>query len=899
MSTTVQAQKSMSDYLNPTLNNRPRPAMLSKKQIPPVDKTHMINCTTTNRTNFNGYKNSPNHSKEMNITYPHTTSDIIPMNTTQDANDIIEIGGDISSCTILTFGNTYRVTEDINVISNGLLAVEPNVTIRYAENTGIKAADGGRLYLQGTPENPILHLPNSDTPYMGFWKGILIEDSASSSCKITYNIIEGAQIGIWTHNQELEHPIENNIIRYCLYGIVEHGIKHTPIINNMPFYNRYSGIEVFLASISGEENKFSYVHIEGNTSHYFQDCGIIVHGVTQEINAGTVHIVNNILSYNYLFNLALVDGYMLGIVENNGYYIHPNIPSSQNKNWDFDEDSPVVDTEFPFVYPPPSEFGVCYLRPESPFIDAGNSVYSKQQLGKSTSEDRSFDEHEPDIGYHYSTFDLSNAGTGTALTADLNTDKSVDILDLIILVENWNQENDPNSMPNIADINDDGIVNLGDFFIIASEFNLEENENPNIQINTTGDPNSGYMEIKPSNVPLTTDEINLFLNGEFIGQIESSDYSSVDFTSYGNSDFDLKLISLDSNNNVTLSENVSIEVNGNLNYVDDSGIEKDKDVSLSMMHSGYDLQVSVTDIDDIVIWTQVYSGNINDKIPAAIFSENSYYELHLQEIAPAAPASAKFMIMAVPDDFKDWHKQVTKKFNKTNVDPNAIVLISCPDVKITKINYKVVKEWIRLCEQFHWGHIDLYHKNATYSNIGWCLARHKDIRKWINIGHGTAKVNGVPRTLLKLYDCRIVSFKRSDFNDPNHPVPPDYQDLGKWETKAKSAAAWKIYIGDIDFVYAHSCYSALYSDFAWQIGIRWNSQVWCGWKKDIFITDVLMYFGEFSEAVAKNLRLSKTIYKAYQDAIKFTPPGPLGKGPSSTYGFQQYYANINEIKITD
>lgn len=124
-----------------------------------------------------------------------------------------------------------------------------STVIKFASNTGIFVNNGGTLISCGTPDNPIIYTSDSLTPDCGdYYCPIYIEETASTATKITYSYIEYAVLGIVTSDRQLNCAIENNYLYKNAWGIVEYGIKHTDIINNLIEDTYNYGINVNMAS---------------------------------------------------------------------------------------------------------------------------------------------------------------------------------------------------------------------------------------------------------------------------------------------------------------------------------------------------------------------------------------------------------------------------------------------------------------------------------------------------------------------------------------------------------------------------------------------------------------------------------------------------------------------------
>lgn len=182
--------------------------------------------------------------------------------------------------------------------------------IEWSYGTGLYVLDGGTYISGGTPLRPSFNIEDIGEFYFGFWVGMYITETASKSCELNYLFVESAQVGILIVNNELDKPVENNIVMFSNYGIGEFGPHHTDVINNTASCNFESGIEIYFSGMSGQEDANSIVRIQNNTTHFYQFNGIAVHGVEHEPNSGLLILENNIASASFWYNINLVGGYM-------------------------------------------------------------------------------------------------------------------------------------------------------------------------------------------------------------------------------------------------------------------------------------------------------------------------------------------------------------------------------------------------------------------------------------------------------------------------------------------------------------------------------------------------------------------------------------------------------------
>ncbi|TKJ18676.1 MAG: hypothetical protein CEE43_17335, partial [Promethearchaeota archaeon Loki_b32] len=137
--------------------------------------------------------------------------------------------------------------------------------------------------------------------------------------------------------------------------------------NNLFYGSGYGAIEVYLESITGGASSESSIFIQNNTCDYSpQWDGISVYGVPDVNNAGFVFLANNIVSNNGRYGLVLANGYMYANVYNTGYY-----NNYTNKNWEFDEDNPVILGTDPYEVGGSGYAPICYIDQQCSLTDGG------------------------------------------------------------------------------------------------------------------------------------------------------------------------------------------------------------------------------------------------------------------------------------------------------------------------------------------------------------------------------------------------------------------------------------------------------------------------------------------------------------------------------------------------
>jgi hypothetical protein len=594
-------------------------------------------------------------------------------------DSVIEVSADITTNQIWTAGNIYHITADISV--QALLVIEPGTTVEFAYDTAMFVADGGVLISCGTPDNPIIYTSDSATPDFGdYYCPIYIEETASRSTKVTYSYIEYAYVGIFVINNRLDSPIENNYFCYNSYGIAEAGTALTDIQNNLLYYSDNAGIDVSMASGTGQGNANSSILIANNTCDSYQIVGIIVRGVANPDEAGQPVLSNNVVSQSYYYGIALVNGYMYYTLSNTGYYGNP-----YNTYDAYDETNPVIETTMPYV----TGTGVMpyfYLSPNSTFVNASDEYIEQTQLiGKTTDIDGFPDSNKADLGFHYPNWHFSNAGS-SSLTADFDNSYIVDFNDLSEFVDYWLYDYNDNYNCWSWDFDDSGVIDLVDFEVIANywlthfdfvdfadfanywrrdvdyrfqdrrfDFNGDgfvdfkdfvmftnqwrqttDNHTPPIAVTFSGDPNNltGKIDFGISGRSPQITKGFIYVDGELKGYTKYSDdpemaneFSSIDTQKTGNGRHNIKAVTIDSNGLIILSQTISVDTNNvvyNITQTNDFNQGEDYHI-YAMSNSTSNLRVRVLTWDGTDVWTSsISSGGLNVAVPSSILTGPIY-----------------------------------------------------------------------------------------------------------------------------------------------------------------------------------------------------------------------------------------------------------------------------------
>jgi hypothetical protein len=695
------------------------------------------------------------------------------MTESESEPNVIEVYEDITTNTVWTANNIYYVETAINV--QALLVIEPGTLVIYGSwfystDGSMTVKNGGTLIAKGTPDKPIIHTPDwmlfTNPEYIGCYYyaypdigplydyPVYVERSASPATTIAYNFVEGAVCGIVTDGIRLDHPIENNYFFANRYGVLEYGPYHTDIKNNLCFFSEYSGIEIGLADANGVADANDSFIIENNTCDTYQQDGIYIQGVMDANQAGSVTLINNIVSESYSYGLHLCDPceYVQAIVYNTGYY-----GNATNMSWEGfpNEYNPVEVNDMPYAYSQITYWhDAAYLNQSCPFINAGRDYIEQTPLIGMTTDINSIpDSNKVDIGFHYPNWSYANAGTGLA-ASDFNKDSITDYKDLYTLASNWLSSVTAGTN---GDLNNDANVTFIDFALFAQNWQKIQGE-PNIVPTISGDPNTGYIDVGVGGYNSNTKRVFLLKDGQYVGemfQLVTGYPITIDISESGNQDQHLKLATIGKNGHITCSDIKGFSFTSSLNYcILPEGYEPNQPMYFAAYNNDTeDVNVTVLADGGISVWSQTYSGNnVFGAIPAEITSQHD-----LDCVVLSASIGKPPIRKPAPPDTKN------KK-----ADPTVQALLILPDAGINTTDiatiYQVERAFIQTGvkakrlegDAANWAQLVAY--AATHNVRYLYVAAHANY--WLN-NHNEL------RTWVLLHDGPIVSIKRSDFPDQN------------------------------------------------------------------------------------------------------------------------------------
>ena len=234
---------------------------------------------------------------------------------------------------------------------------------------------------------------------------------------------------------------------------------------------------------------------------------------------------------------------------------------------------------------------------------------------------------------------------------------------------------------------------------------------------------------------------------------------------------------------------------------------------MGLNSSSNNLQVNLSDWNENLLWSQQNAGQLDVTIPASVLA-GSIYDLTVSEEIAGKSSWEEI-----------WKRAINKKYN---LDENYKFAIFLPsawallDGNSSNCRKEAVAQIISDCESRGISYVVLYKKQCKWENFAY-VCQDPDLSYVYMVSRGGCypKSGDVQRTNFKITGGRVVSFKKSDYGDPNN-VPPGYKELpGKWETSKKVHSMHSLNIGyssgsGLRIVNLDFCLQGLYSDMAYE-----------------------------------------------------------------------------------
>lgn len=387
-------------------------------------------------------------------------------------------------------------------------------------------------------------------------------------------------------------------------------------------------------------------------------------------------------------------------------------------------------------------------------------------------------------------------------------------------------------------------MDFSDLAILAEQWLQTASAHPNISVYLTADPNNvtGYLNIGVTGYSYNTIQVFVFIDGEFVEEIVDFDdvgYVGLDSRIFRNGQHTIKVVAVDANNLITLSENATVDFANELYCVSgEDDFEEGEDYHISAMYSsGYNLRVKVVDWNDTVVWTSpIISGHINLTIAESVFS-GQVYDLAIEE------DSASWESI--------WKRSIGKEYKPSTSYKYAIFL---PKTTFFLFHFncrkRAVAEIIRVCESRGMPYVVLYKGQCTWENFVSVLSSPSISYAYL-VAHGGSYVgratNLVQRTYFRLTDSSVLSY---------------YNDKLPEKIKKKKNIHYMRSLGlgstnQMRIVHVDACSQAKYTDMAseWidasqepildQLFVSWNSLIGMLDKDfDIWSRDIWHALGE-------------------------------------------------------
>jgi len=428
-------------------------------------------------------------------------------------------------------------------------------------------------------------------------------------------------------------------------------------------------------------------------------------------------------------------------VLNTGYY-----DNASNKNWEFEEDNPVIETNFPY------ETGtgwmpICYLDQECNFIDGGYQyVEETQVVGKTTDVNSLPDCNQTDIGFRYPNWAFSNVDDSSSLSADLDGSMRVDFNDFATFANYWQQ-----STTSEADLDGSGFVDFNDLSIFCDQWL----RTLSLGITLNQDPNL-VSDVLLAELVWPSDELSyyLFMDGRCLGTFFGDDIEIPTYE-YCNGSHEVKVVAVALDEQVLVAPTINITVSNRLHCL--TGSEAYKYNQAYRFAGFYDpndgstINFELRDLDESVIWQNSSGGHFNVTVPASVL-QSPYNKLTIQEVAGTGGAAAA-------SGLKSWIKDIVKEFDITN-DPNCanarslLVGVKKGFMGIGDWTYnrrEVWKEYLDACKEGNFAPtICLFFSQATRANIKTAFGLSK-VKSVMIITDGNRQISDTHRTQKRFF----------------------------------------------------------------------------------------------------------------------------------------------------
>jgi hypothetical protein len=740
------------------------------------------------------------------------------------------------------------------------------------------------------PVPPVWVIGESGSPFFNNFCGIFVDRTAGIRCKLDNIYLSGFYYGM-SVDQQLDQPISNIHIFGCYNGIISFGPNR--IMNSSVSYYGiwssqwpYDGYAYEFMPQSADESVF----FEGADFEIYNcladdgDYAFTANGLNEPYEEPNLY-ARDCAATNSYTGFNCVNG-LLGIS-----VICPGLYNNfQDKNFsELPFTDPVYETNDPFVTDP-NDYRI-FLNPNSQFVNHGSGL--TPFLGWTTNINGTPDEGIGDIWPHYQTKRVDKW-----LTADLNSDNSVDMNDLAEFVGQW-----LNTTPVSGDFNNDHKVNFLDYSVLANQWLTNEMSIELIDPNTSQivEPNNvqGYVGIRLKNIPVSAEIVTVYLDnvqigGWLLGLSDRERLISLESDSFSNGWHTIRLVSADIYGNVINHKPVNVHFNNLLYKVSGNDyFHPEDDYKFSGFYDGSStLEAKVTNLDGQVIWSNTYNGpHVNIVIPGATFGNEQFCELSIAETESGMMAGAG--MPGAPAGPSVTEKDLTKEFRQADCPAGIKMVIVLPNEDIFEARKDAIFACAKACNRRNVSWVSLCNYDVTEDNLRFLYGK-PSVKYIYWCGHANNNVKGVYRThtecwrkgawwdiFSKWNKIKVFSYTRQAVPDAE-PLPDGWDTRGfdLWSLGMHNSWNKKI-------VFVDGCLSATYpGDMAYAYGMfslqgqGSKDQIYIGWRMVVQEKKVLDIFaGDTTKGVKLFWeRMGRNDENSVRQALQYTCDHPIS-GP--------------------
>jgi len=243
----------------------------------------------------------------------------------------IEVGGNLAEDETWFKDSTYIVIQDLFVVNEAVLTIEPGATVQINRSRGIIVEEGS-LLVKGTETDSVRFKPNYNYPGQSWkWKGLIINNADSLHIShISHACFNNAETAIKIAKSE-GVIIENTCILNSLnVGVLFENSSFCGLTNSI-IEDNYDGIEIFAGLFSKSSNNEISNCVVRNENHniliYREEGGICRSNLISgniikngndgiwALNSGGLASSGNVIEFNKIINNGNEFGYGLFLTQ--------------------------------------------------------------------------------------------------------------------------------------------------------------------------------------------------------------------------------------------------------------------------------------------------------------------------------------------------------------------------------------------------------------------------------------------------------------------------------------------------------------------------------------------------------------------------------------------------------